>query len=535
MINPETDPHDSELIEGRPSPVKPPQKIAVSPYGMVAAQHHLATEAGNEILSAGGNAIDAAVAAALALGVCEPAASGLGGQTMMLVYEAASRRTVALDGSSRAPHRAIPGKLSAEDCRRGYRAATVPTTPRTLRYALRRFGTMPWPRVLDPAVRLAEEGYRISELQRRLTRRELQHLRSGSAAGFFLREGRKAYRVGERFRQPVLAETLRRLARRGVSTFYTGKIAGLIHADMITNKGLIRRDDLAQIQPPLERKPVTCHFDNMRVMTFPPPGAGRTLIEMLNIVSHLPRRLRNPDRPEGAVILARIMQRAFRDRTDRPFDPNYYAQVSSRKMLSVDYARRIARRLKTRGETTHLSVMDRFGNAVALTQSIERVYGACVATPELGFLYNNYMMAFEYDDISHPYFLRPGAVPWASVAPTIVFKGRKPWLVIGSPGSERIPTTILQVMLRLRNHDPLEAVDAPRIHCSLEGRVTLEAARMRNDIPAILRENGFEVTEMNPYSFFLGCVQMVMKDKDYFIGVADPRRDGSARGPDGIR
>jgi gamma-glutamyltranspeptidase/glutathione hydrolase len=141
------------------------------------------------------------------------------------------------------------------------------------------------------------------------------------------------------------------------------------------------------------------------------------------------------------------------------------------------------------------------------------------------------MSAFEEQDMAHPYYLRPNAVPWASVAPTIVFRNRRPWLSIGSPGSERIVSSIAQVFLRLKKQLPFEAVDAPRLHCSLDGTVSLEASRMRSDIPAALERHGFSVKIREPYSFYLGSVQLVMREGDKFIGVADPRRDGSAGGP----
>jgi gamma-glutamyltranspeptidase/glutathione hydrolase len=523
---------DTEAIEPVDDHLPIPQRVAISQHGMVSSQHYLATQAGVEMLTEGGNAIDAAVATALALGVCEPAASGLGGQTMMLIHLGRTHRTFAVDGSSRAPHRATPGSLDRTDRRRGHRATTVPTTPRVLDYVLARYGTLPWERVLEPAIRLAGDGYPVTSLQRRLTRRERRYLRDGSAAEFFLRGGRKSYRVGDTFTQPVLAKTLQRLARRGVDDFYSGRIADRIERDMIKHGGLIRRDDLAQVHGPIERRPVGCWFDDKRVMTFPPPGAGRTLVEMLNIISHLPKKYRQPNTPKSALLFARIMQQAYLDRHDRPFDPNFYPQVSDRKMLSGDYARRVARRITGHGETTHLSVMDRQGNAVALTQSIERVYGAAAATPGLGFLYNNYMMAFEHEDISHPYYLRPGAVPWASVAPTIILRDRKPWLVIGSPGSERITSTVFQVLMRLDKQPPLEAIDAPRLHCDINGKVSLEASRMRDDIPGYLESHGFTTDAREPYSFYLGCVSLVMRNGNQFVGVADPRRDGAAGGPE---
>jgi len=280
---------------------------------------------------------------------------------------------------------------------------------------------------------------------------------------------------------------------------------------------------------------VTGRFRGHRVFTMPPPGAGRTLIEMLNVHQQFPQEFPDLETPRGALYLAETIRRAFLDRQDRPFDANFYSQVSGTRMLSTEYGklvgRQIRKRFSGRGETTHLSAMDPEGNAVALTQSIERVYGACSATPDLGFLYNNYMSAFEYEDISHPYYLRPNASPWASVAPTLVFRGKRPWLAIGSPGSERITPSIFQVLVRLGYLTPLAAVDAPRLYCSLDGRVSLEASRMRDDIPAMLSRHGFQVDVREPHSFYLGCVQLALQERGGFIGWADPRRDGSAAGP----
>ncbi len=529
-------PHGAEA-HGRRKKSVWPQRYAASRRGMVATQHYRATEAGVAMLQAGGNAIDAAVAAAFALGVCEPAASGLSGQTMMMIYLAEPGRTFALDGSSRAPNRALPGGPPREDRLHGYTAPTVPSTPAALAYALKQYGKLKLPDVLAPAIALAEQGYEVTQLQHSLTRRFLKPLRNGPAGQIFLRDREKPYAVGSVFRQPQLAGTLKRVARHGVEDFYQGRIANMIHRDMLQNGGLIRKDDLAQIPWPIERRPVVCRFAGMRVMTFPPPGAGRTLAEMLTILAQFPPSKWCFDTPRGALRLMEIIRRANIDRRDRPFDPNYYPQVQDRKMLSEEYARLVARqvkqRMKSRGETTHLSVMDAEGNVVALTQSIERVYGSCTMQPKLGFLYNNYMSAFEYEDISHPYYLRPNAVPWASVAPTIVFRRRRPWLAIGSPGSERIASSILQVLVRLENQNPLDAVTAPRMHCSIRGEVAIEASRMRDDIPDALRRYGFGVEERKPFSFYLGCVQLVQREKTLLKGAADPRRDGSAGGPSG--
>ena len=511
------------------------QRVAASKKGMVATAHFKATEAAQTILTKGGNAIDAAVCAAFALGVCEPAASGLGGQTMALFYNAETRKTIAFDGSSRSPHRVPTGELRKKELLRGHKATTVPSTPAVLAYLLKTYGTMELAEAMQPAITLAEKGFKITELNHALMQRELEHLQNGTASDFFLNKGR-AYKVGASFKQPVLATTLKRIVQEGVEDFYQGQIARDIHDDMKKNDGFIRDDDLAQIPWPIERKPLSCRFRGKRIHTFGEPGAGRTLVEMLNVANKFPSEKCNPDTPQGALLLSEIIRRANLDRQDRPYDPNFYPQVQGKRMLKDEYAELVARQIKKRlksghGDTTHLSVMDSKGNVVSLTQSIERVYGSFSASPKLGFLYNNYMSAFEYKDITHPNYLRPAAVPWASVAPTIVFKGRKPWLAIGSPGSERIAPAILQVLMRLQYQSPYDAVASPRLHCSIKGKVSLEASRMRDDIPKLLEKYGYSVDPRNPYSFYLGCVQLVMHEKKEFIGVADPRRDGSAGGP----
>ena len=444
-----------------------------------------------------------------------------------------------MDGSSRAPNRASAEIFERkEDRLKGNIATTVPSTLAALDYARQYYGTMSEGELLEPSIRLARDGISVTPLLNRLTHRELKSLRAGTAAPLFLNSAKRQFPIASRFSQPVLAKTYARLAKAGFLDFYTGSIAKKICRDMKDNGGLIDETDLAQIPKPIERKPISCNFRGLRVITFPPPGAGRTLVEMLNIYDNLPEHLHTPDSPEGAVTMAEVIRRAFLDRRDRPFDPTFYAQVDDSRMLNLDFAKKVARqiqkRLKTQGETTHLSVMDRMGNVVALTQSIERVFGSCAASPELGFLYNNYMSAFEYSDMSHPYYIRPNAVPWASVAPTIVFQGRKPWLTLGSPGSDRIAPSILQVLMRLRSMSPMDAVSAPRMHCRINGEVSLELSRLRSDIPDLLVHRGFTIKPRDPFSFYHGCVQLVQKENDVFVGVADPRRDGSAAGPENV-
>lgn len=515
-----------------------PRRIAVSAYGMVASAHYRATHAGRRILEAGGNAIDAAVATAFALGVCEPWASGLGGQTMMMIYRRDTHLTTALDGCSRAPQAVVAGTLNRRDCLYGHLASTTPSTPATLDYARRNFGTMTLEQLLDPAIDLATEGYEVGELQHRLAERESERLRSGSASRFYLLQGNAPHPRGAILRQPVLAKTLSRLAVNGIEDFYEGEVARDLVTDMEHNHGLIRHEDLRNIPWPVERQPISTFFGEDEVTTLPPPGAGNALLDMIGALRPLPEGLWNVETPRGATALATVIRESILNRRYRPFDPDFPKRLHFEEMLNPDYGTLVAHRvrnrrgrLRTGGETTHLSVMDGYGNAVSLTQSIERAFGSCAASPRLGFLYNNYMSSFEFHDILHPNYLRPKALPWVCMAPTIVFRDKQPWLALGSPGSERIAPAILQVLLRLRRQSPYDAVAGPRLHCTSTGKVSLESSRMRRDIPVALAEHGFSVRPRAPYSFYLGSVQLVMRNGGEFIGVADPRRDGSAEGP----
>jgi gamma-glutamyltranspeptidase/glutathione hydrolase len=251
-------------------------------------------------------------------------------------------------------------------------------------------------------------------------------------------------------------------------------------------------------------------------------------------------------------FLAETFRKAFRFRTERPFDPDTYPQVRDKRMLNRDFAAEQAASIAEAidpalpfdpaeamatagGETTHFSVMDAEGNVAAITQSIELAYGSKAAARGLGFLYNNYLMALETEDPTHPYFLRPGAVPWSSAAPAIAYLKGKPWIALGSPGSERIYSALAQVVSHVVDDSaPLdEAVRRPRLHCSIRGTVSLEAERFSPDVVPYLERQGYRVDPVGSFSFSLGCVQAVMKRQKGpgFQGTADPRRGGTAAGP----
>ncbi|MFP4466628.1 MAG: gamma-glutamyltransferase family protein [Candidatus Goldiibacteriota bacterium] len=522
-------------------------KFSESENGMVSSAHPAASAAGALMLKKGGNAVDAAIAAAFTLGVCEPQASGLGGQTMMLI--STEKKIISIDGSSRAPSLAHISKIKKEDKSAGYRASTVPGTPAALLYTLKKYGSLSRSIVMEPALAAASGGYKLTALQSRLLEREsdkFNNIPSLSGSKYFLDNG-KAFPAGHLFKQPDLANTLKMIIDGGINEFYRGRIASIIDADMKENKGFLRADDLALPPMPIERKPLKKDFRGMTVFTMPPPGSGRTLLFTLLMADQVPREILSSDQKNYIRLMCEIFRQALLERSDRPFDPNFFPQVNE-KMLTKKHAEKTIKKIfseidrtllpvietpdETAGETTHLSVIDKTGMAVSLTQSIERVYGSKAAASGLGFLYNNYLFDYEYTDIKHPYYLRPNAVPWATVAPSLIFRGDSIWMAVGSPGSERIFSTISQFLINIfDNNMPLDAaLKQPRFHCSLGGKVSLED-RFNQDIYGFLSEKGYRVDKREPYSFYLGAIHAVIKKSSGgFQGAAEIRRDGAAEG-----
>ncbi len=524
---------------------------AASPFGMVATGSPAATKAGVAILKRGGNAVDAAVAAAFCLGVTEPQASGLGGQSMGIIHLAEEGKTIAIDGSSRAPLGFSPTHIPKKPLVRGLSASTLPSTPAVLCYLLENYGSMSLSEVLEPAIEEARNGFPISSLQHRLILRESKELlKDPLCAQRFFKDGR-ALHARERLFQPELAACLEKLAINGWEDFYRGEIAEKIIRDMEARGGLLSRVDLNRIPVPQERPALKGRYRKFRLRTFPPPGSGRALVAILNILENFAPDELSPDSPAGATVLALSFWRALSDRDRMPFDPDIFFQAKEKPMLGEKYARKIAGQIRIvtpggsagapggEGETTHLSVVDATGNAVAITQSIEFIFGSKRTAKDLGFFYNNYMSTFNYKDMVHPHYLLPGAAPWSSVAPTLVFRGKKPFLVLGSPGSERITTTIAQVISRMVDggESLAEAVGGARLHATRDGRVHIEYSRFSPATREALKLAGLKVRKRSSYSFYLGSVQAVRypsRPGEPFQGVADPRRDGRAMGPDSI-
>ncbi|HUV65139.1 MAG TPA: gamma-glutamyltransferase [Sedimentisphaerales bacterium] len=526
--------------------------------GMVVTAFPSASEAGVEMLRAGGNAIDAAVAAAWALAVCEPSGSGLGGQTTLLIRLAGGRTTV-VDGHSHAPAAVSTKRVSRVQQQKGYRACTIPSTPATLEFARKRYGVLSRAAVMEPAIRLAQDGYAITKLQRRQMKWCLNALLASAATTkLFLRKERPC-RIGEIFRQEELAATLRRLADVGVEDFYKGRIACAIVDDMARNGGLITEEDLAEYEVPIECEPVAIGYRGCKVVSVPPPGGGLNVLSGLKILEHIARDDLVRENNKWYELLAELTHAVFHERDRFAVHPRDVTPSLLEWFLGDERASEIAERIETcgcesagradveePGETTHLCTMDREGNAVSLTQSIQSLFGAKVANGQLGFLYNNYLCTCRRG--RHPYRLGSACIPRSNIAPTLVLRtdlsrgtesrgdtrcAPELLLVLGAAGSRRITSAILHVISGVldRGVSLDEAVDLPRIHGLLSPKVHIEKPAATETLLKRLEKRFREVKIRAHHSYFMGCVQAIyVGDDKTLLGVADPRRDGAAAG-----
>jgi gamma-glutamyltranspeptidase/glutathione hydrolase len=503
--------------------------------GVAVAASPEAAEAGAAILRAGGNAVDAAVAVSFALAVTEPAMSGLGGQTQILLH-APGEPPVVINGTSYAP-RATPLDAGPTDIVT-YRATTVPTTVRVLEYAWRHHGSgrIEWAQLLEPAIRYADEGFVVGPFRHRVWVNAEEALRANPAAGsLFLTGGGVAPAEGSVFRQPQLARTLRRLAQHGAEDFYGGEIARAIASDMAANGGWLSLQDLEQLPQPAELPPLRGSYRGWDVYTLPPPGGGWVVLQILNLLEQSPPEALAPGSPARIPLLGQALRIGHRTRRDAPVRDlvDYDADVAEK----IDKAR--ARELLEvgAGETTHFSVADGDGMAVAVTASINFAFGAKAADSTLGFLYNDYMREFVLGDPGHPFALRPNAMPYSSMSPTILAREGEPVLALGSPGSARIISAVVQVAQLWVDYglDVEAAVAAPRLHVIPDSALFVEWRDAPDSVLMLTVQRGFVLSEPRASwdsqgrNAYFGGVHAVARRGGTWRGAADPRRDGAAR------
>jgi gamma-glutamyltranspeptidase/glutathione hydrolase len=513
--------------------------------GAVSSASPEATAAGVEILERGGNAIDAAVAVSLAIGVSEPAGSGIAGQTVMLVRPPGGEAFV-INGTTWSP-RSLPEDVTAEQLKYGHTAASVPSTLRVLDLAWRRFGSgeVPWAALLEPAIRVAEEGWVVGSFRQHAFRFYHENLvKQPAAAAIFSRADGLSYQAGEVFRQPLLARTLRRLAAAGADDFYRGEIAGQIAADMAVNGGWITARDLAEFPEPAILPALAGSYRGHEVYTLPPPFGGWVVLQILNVLEQADPSLLGADDAGRRLLLIEALRIGHGSRREHPIADyrdyreqvaQYISKAEAQQLLSQSRsASGAAGAGDSGGETTHFSVVDGDGLAVAVTQSIDSYFGARVVHPELGFLYNNYMQGFQVDDPAAPYALEPLQMPKSSMSATLVARDGQTRLVLGSPGSARIISAVAQTVSYWVDVAPdvESAVAAFRVHVIPPDEAFVEGPELPPDLLAGLADQGFRLlrptygvsdSQLDPY---FGGIHALAFEQGSWTGAADPRRDG---------
>jgi gamma-glutamyltranspeptidase/glutathione hydrolase len=465
--------------------------------GMVVSQHQMASEVGAAVLQKGGGAVDAAVATAFALAVVHPTAGNIGGGGFLLVRPVAGE-AAAYDFREQAPSAASPtmfldasGKYSKDRHHEGHLSVGVPGTVAGLHMAWKEHGRLPWADLVEPAVRLARDGFRVSDGLARSLAGVLPDMKRYPASLRQFSKGGVPYEMGEVLAQPDLARTLERIAARGPDGFYAGETAELIVKEMKAGGGLITREDLAAYQAK-RRAPLRGSYRGHEVLAMPPSSSGGTaLLQMLNVLEGYDLRESGALSAHTIHLVTEAMRRAFADRARYLGDPDFDRSMPIERLISRDYA--AALRLTIRpdrastsspasfewpvesDETTHLSVVDGERSCVALTYTLEAGYGSRIVVPGAGFLLNNEMGDFNagpgLTDATGligtaPNLVQPGKRMLSSMSPTILVKDGQPFMVIGSPGGRTIINTVLETVLNVVDFgmNVQEAIDAPRFH-----------------------------------------------------------------------
>lgn len=471
--------------------------------GMVTSSHYLASQAGNQVLKEGGNAIDAAVATAFALAVTLPSAGNIGGGGF-LVYHGADGEVTAFNFREKAPLAATAdmflgedGKIKDRSNHVGPLSVGVPGTVAGLWKAHQKLGKLPWEDLVQPAVDLAEKGMPSTWGMRGF----LERLQRGydepmyqATKDAFLKNGKDLYEPGELWKQPDLAASLKRIQKNGKDGFYKGKTAKLLAKFMKKHGGLITEEDLAKYEAE-EVKPIHGTYRGYDVYAMCPPSSGGVaLVEMLNILEGFELDKIGHNSAAYLHLLTESMRRAYADRALYLGDPNFNPDMPIEKLTSKSYARQLRQSIdwykasesdssafnkalirQESEETTHFSVVDGEGNAVSLTYTLEQGYGSKLTVEGAGFLLNNEMGDFNpMPGVTNrrgqigtkPNLVEPEKRMLSSMTPTIVAKDGKPVIVIGSPGGRTIINTVMQVILNVIDHDMniAQAVEAGRIH-----------------------------------------------------------------------
>ncbi len=531
---------------------------------MVTAQEPIATDVGVQILKQGGNAVDAAVAVGFALAVTHPYAGNLGGGGFLLV-RFADGRTTFIDFREKAPAAAsrnmyldASGKVT-RDSLVGWRAAGVPGTVRGLELAHKKFGKLPWNKLVAPSVKLASKGFTVSySLSQSLKSEGANRLLAQfpESKRIFLKGGAH-YEPDEKLTQPELGKTLARIAKLGSKDFYEGQTARMLAAEMAKNGGHITLEDLKAYQA-VERKPLQGTYKGYGIITAPPPSSGGIgILQMMGMLEGSGYEKTGHGSAAAIHYVAEAMRRYYADRSEYLGDPDF-VKVPITGLLQPAYIRKWAESINREratpsseikpgkpalggesSETTHFNVVDAEGNAVALTYTLNGGYGNGVTVPGLGFLLNNEMDDFAAKPGSPNMFglvqgeanaIQPGKRPLSSMTPTIVTRDGKFFMAVGAPGGSRIITAVMQVILNVIDFgmNAQDAVDAPRFHHQwLPDRLEFEKG-VSPDTLRLLAEKGHQIEASRPV--VLARVEAIIRQGDWLQGGSDGRATGKAAG-----
>jgi len=517
-------------------------------FGMAVSQNSLATRVGQDILAKGGNAVDAAVGMGFALAVTLPRAGNLGGSGFMLVHMAREQKTEAIDYRSVAPGAASVGKYTGEDGELdwdkltwGPMAAAVPGTVAGLYMAWRQHGSMDWKALLQPAYRLASDGFEVNDDLADVLNMAADEFRVYAPGSAYLRNDGRPWVAGDTLVQPDLAWSIAQIMEHGASAFYEGELAQRILAAFGKNGGLISREDLAAYKA-RERTPVSTTYRGKRVISMPPVSSGGvTLLQMLNILENFDLQKYPQGSASSEHLLAEVMKRAAANRRTLLGDPDFSdlpidAYIS--KDLAAEMAKKIdmdhAARVEDIGpesmtppesrDTTHFSVMDQYGNAVSNTYTLGYSFGSGFVAEGTGILFDNQMRNFSYRaGDGHPNALAPGKRMLSTMTPTIVLdENGKVLIVTGTPGGGRIINVILQVLVNVIDYhlNIAEASDRPRIHQGWRQQALAIETGMNPEVVTLLESMGHEIDMQRT----MGSTQSIMWREGVFEGSADPRR-----------
>ena len=534
----------------------------VANNGMVATEQELASRIGLDILKAGGNAVDAAVGIGFALAVALPNAGNLGGGGFMMVHDAKTGKSVALDFREVAPLKATrnmylddKGNVINGKSLYTHYAVGVPGTVAGMEHALKKWGTMPLDKVIAPSIALAEKGFPVSETLAKILRQEQKNMGKWPATTeIFWKDGAPLKR-GDLLVQKDLAQSMRLIAQQGAKAFYEGAIAQKIAAEMAPHAGAVTLQDLREYKV-AEREPVRGTYRGHEVVTMPPPSSGGThLVQILNMLEQWPLAQWGQNSAQTLHHMAESSKLAYADRSEYLGDPDF-VKIPLKGLTSKRYAESLAKTIDPNrarpakeikpgqpqpyesDQTTHYSVVDKAGNAVAVTYTLNTNFGSGIVAKGTGILLNNEMDDFAAKPgVANAYGLVGGDAnavaakkrPLSSMTPTLVLKDGKPTLVTGSPGGARIITTVLQTVVNTIDfgNNPAEAAAAPRVHHQWTPDELRVEKGLSPDTLALLKQRGHNIA-VKPS---MGRTQTIQIRNGQLYGYSDPRNpDGQTLG-----